>query len=214
MPADGGTIGGRACARQRGRLAIWRRLPHWGKMCATEGNNGPLSVLTIGHSNTTLAHLVAMLQTHGVQLLADTRSQPHSRVAPHFSRHSLEGSLRKVGIGYRFMGDELGGRPQQSECYVDGKVDYDRVEEQAFYQEGIQQLVDAIQRLRACILCAEEDPTECHRRRLVGRTLLRRGIQVCHIRGDGAIELVSAVQARFERKHPMLAQLSFVSGDL
>jgi uncharacterized protein (DUF488 family) len=41
---------------------------------------------------------------------------------------------------------------------------------------------------RACIMCAEEDPARCHRRLLVGRTLVARGVEVRHIRGSGALE--------------------------
>jgi hypothetical protein len=37
------------------------------------------------------------------------------------------------------------------------------------------------------MLCSEEDPIHCHRRLLVGRVLVNRGIAIAHIRGDGSI---------------------------
>jgi hypothetical protein len=37
-------------------------------------------------------------------------------------------------------------------------------------------------------MCAEEDPTSCHRRLLVGRVLHSSGELIHHIRRDGSIE--------------------------
>ena len=48
-------------------------------------------------------------------------------------------------------------------------------------EKGLRQHVVAM-------LCAEEDPTGCHRRLLVGHVLAERGIAVGHIRGDGRLQ--------------------------
>jgi uncharacterized protein (DUF488 family) len=37
-------------------------------------------------------------------------------------------------------------------------------------------------------MCAEEDPSHCHRRLLITRTLVGRGVAVLHIRGSGAVQ--------------------------
>jgi uncharacterized protein (DUF488 family) len=37
-------------------------------------------------------------------------------------------------------------------------------------------------------MCAEEDPKRCHRQFLIAQTLLDRGIEMQHIRGDGTLE--------------------------
>jgi uncharacterized protein (DUF488 family) len=98
------------------------------------------------------------------------------------------------------MGDLLGGRPEARECYgADGKVDYDRVEAQEFYQRGIERLLDGIARFRVCLLCAEEDPSRCHRRLLITRTLVRRGVDVRHIRGTGVVESEAEIETRSRR---------------
>jgi uncharacterized protein (DUF488 family) len=36
-------------------------------------------------------------------------------------------------------------------------------------------------------MCGEEDPSRCHRRKLIARTLIQRSITVEHIRGDGKL---------------------------
>lgn len=168
-----------------------------------------LSVLTIGHSKHSLDRFVALVRQHDVEVLVDARSQPASRFSPHFSRKALERAMAASSIAYLFMGDALGGRPQPRECYdADGKIDYDRVEAQDFYQRGIEQLLDGIARFRVCVLCAEEDPSHCHRRLLIARTLVRRGVDVRHIRGTGAIETEDELRARDDPR-----QLSLLEGD-
>ena len=37
-------------------------------------------------------------------------------------------------------------------------------------------------------MCSEEDPDHCHGQHLISQTLLRLGISVLHIRGEGVIE--------------------------
>jgi len=156
-------------------------------------------VLTIGHSRHSIETFLALLRQHQVEVLVDARSQPFSRFSPHFSRKALERAATAASIHYLFMGDALGGRPAPRECYdADGNVDYDHVEQQAFYRDGIDRLLDGIARFRVCLLCAEEDPSRCHRRLLVSRTLVRHGVEVRHIRGTGLLEVEQGFPANRE----------------
>lgn len=155
----------------------------------TDEPSQALSVLTIGHSKHSLDRFLGLLRQHDVEVLVDARSQPASRFSPHFTRKTLERAVQASSIAYLFLGDTLGGRPRPRECYdAGGHVDYDRVEAQDFYQRGISQLLDGIARFRVCVMCAEEDPSRCHRRLLITRTLVRHGVTVRHIRGSGALE--------------------------
>lgn len=161
------------------------------------GRAGASSVFTIGHSSHAIEKFLGLLRQHGVEVLIDARSQPFSRSSPQFSRKALERTVTEASIRYLFMGDLLGGRPQSRECYgADGKVDYDRVEVQEYYQRGIERLLDGLARFNVCLLCAEEDPSRCHRRLLITRTLVRRGVEVRHIRGTGTVETEEDLRAR------------------
>jgi uncharacterized protein (DUF488 family) len=129
------------------------------------------------------------LKGHGIEVLVDTRSRPYSRHAPHFNAKDIEAALSGDGIGYLFLGRELGGRPAGEEFYdAEGRVDYALVERSRPFLDGIHRLEKEIRARKVALLCSEEDPAGCHRRLLVGRILSGRGISVRHIRGDGSVQ--------------------------
>ena len=69
-----------------------------------------LSVFTIGHSNHAAGVFLELLFRHEIEEVVDVRSSPHSRYNPQFNRKTLQAALSEAGIGYVFMGAELGGR--------------------------------------------------------------------------------------------------------
>ncbi len=93
-----------------------------------------IPVYTIGYGNRPFSEFVGLLRHYSIQFLVDIRSQPYSRFKPEFSKEQLEKQLKQCGIRYVFMGDTLGGRPNDRTCYVDGKVDYARLREKPFYR--------------------------------------------------------------------------------
>lgn len=152
------------------------------------------TIYTVGHSNHPLEKLIELLCANGIQEVADVRSSPYSGYATHFNKEALGAALEAAGIGYRFLGNALGGRPASTDYYDDeGRVLYGRVVESDVFREGIRALLDLAQGRRAAVLCGEEDPTHCHRRLLVGRVLMERGARLLHIRGDGSVESEEAV---------------------
>ena len=67
-------------------------------------------VFTIGHSNHPAEAFLGLLLRHGIEEVVDVRSLPHSRFNPQFNRKALRTALTEAGVGYVFMGAELGGR--------------------------------------------------------------------------------------------------------
>ena len=67
-------------------------------------------ILTVGHSNHEEGEFVELLRGAGVELIADVRRYPGSRRQPHFERTALAAVLLEAGIGYRWLGESLGGR--------------------------------------------------------------------------------------------------------
>lgn len=146
-------------------------------------------IYTVGHSNHPIEHLVALLQQHGVQALADVRSNPYSRFNPQYNRTRLQASLATVGIQYVFLGEELGARSQDPACYdEEGRVSYAKLARTPLFRKGIERLQTGMRQHRIAIMCAERNPLECHRTILVARELEKVGIPVTHILHDGTLE--------------------------
>ena len=157
---------------------------------------------TIGHSNHALDVFLDLLTQGRIEVLADVRSSPYSRYAVQFNRESLRPALQNRSIEYRYFGDRLGGRIDDPNCYDEaGHVLYDRVAALPAFRQAIEELLAAAGKARLAILCGEEDPTDCHRRLLVGRVAGRRGAAVMHIRGDGRIQSEEqlAAEERFRK---------------
>ena len=147
------------------------------------------TIFTIGHSRHTADHFLALLHAHEIDRLVDVRSQPYSKWAPHFDTDALARLLDARDVDYVFLGRQLGGRPSGRDFYrQDGSVDYARRATAPDFADGISHLVALAQGRRTAILCAEEDPSHCHRRLLVAPALARSGAAVVHVRGDGRLE--------------------------
>ena len=168
------------------------------------------AVFTIGHSNHEEPEFLKLLTQHAIEVLADVRSSPYSRYSPQFNRESLQQALAEVNVRYLFLGGELGGRPADPEYYdSEGHVLYWRVAEAPFFREGIERVEKGRQQYRIALMCSEEDPAVCHRCLLVTRVLAERGIDICHIRGDGTIQSQKEIadQAGIGRQGMLFADL-------
>ena len=151
---------------------------------------------TIGHSNHEMAAFVAMLQMYGITALGDVRSNPYSRHVKHFSYKPLSAELARAGIAYLFFGKELGARSDNPACYVDGRVQYDRLAREPRFAEGLERVLQGMNSYRMALMCSERDPLHCHRALLVARELSEMGVVVGHIHADGTIESRLELESR------------------
>ena len=154
------------------------------------------TVLTIGHSNHAWPEFLKLLQANEVSTILDVRSIPASRRFPQFNRDAFERALKEAGIGYRYFGDRLGGRPKDTVCYAGGAIDYAKVAATQAFRDGLDEAASVAREKRCCLLCAEKDPLDCHRSILVARHLAPKGFSIAHIHGDGRLE----TQAEFETR--------------
>jgi uncharacterized protein (DUF488 family) len=155
-----------------------------------------MTVYTIGHSNHSLGWLLDLLSNHEIEVVADVRSHPSSRFAPHFNRAELAAALKANLNRYLFLGAELGGRPEGERFYDDdGHVLYSRVAETDSFASGIKRVEHEASRSRVALMCSEEDPIDCHRRLLVSRVLMERGAEILHIRADGSVNREDELRA-------------------
>lgn len=153
-------------------------------------------VLTIGHSTHSWERFVALLRQAHVTAIADVRSAPYSRHFPHFNRDELRAELRVDGISYVFLGNELGGRPNERRFFCEGVADYEKMAQAPEFNRGLDRVIEGAKKYRIALMCSERDPLDCHRCLLVGRALVQRGIRVSHILDDGRIVRHADVEDR------------------
>jgi uncharacterized protein (DUF488 family) len=177
-----------------------------------------IPIYTVGYGNRSIEDFVKLLQGYDIKFLVDIRSQPYSRFNPDFSKDALDQRLKQHLIRYIFMGDTLGGRPKDSSCYVNNKVDYTRVREKSFFQRGIGYLHTAWEKqLHVALMCSEAKPQECHRTKLIGNTLTGQNIEVAHIDETGAVktqlQINQIIQVFKDEQPTLLSQEWLVTND-
>lgn len=136
-------------------------------------------IWTIGHSNRSIETFLKLLSEYGIQVLADVRSFPTSKIE-HFKREQMQKWLPEHGIEYVLLGKELGG-------YRRGG--YKRHMRTKLFREGIRQLLEIGKVKPTCIMCMEVKPKHCHRR-FISAHLERKGVKVVHIIEKGQKSLL------------------------
>ena len=148
-----------------------------------------MKVLTIGHSNQTLESFLELLTDNGIEVLVDIRCQPYSKYSNQFNARNLKDSLPDLNIKYPYLGKELGGKPDEPRFYDQKRrALYDELAKTEPFIQGVERLKSGIEKFRVAIMCSEEDPTDCHRKLLIGEVLSKAGVQNHHIRGDGRVQ--------------------------
>jgi len=160
-----------------------------------------MELFSIGHSNHEIDAFISMLRKHGVTAVADVRSHPYSRFLPHFNQACLQEFLAKEEIHYVFLGQELGARPSNRDCYVDGKAVYEQIAATDAFHEGIQRIQNGLKKHKISLMCAEKDPLTCHRAILVCQHLRHLDIDINHILKNGDIESHEHLEERMLLKH-------------
>jgi uncharacterized protein (DUF488 family) len=161
-----------------------------------ESNGAKPYLFTIGHSDHEMAEFVSLLTRHGVNAIADVRSQPYSRFNGQYNRETFAELLKRAGIQYVFLGRELGARRSERESYHEKQARYDLIARLPAFREGLDRLRKGVRTHRISLLCAEKDPLTCHRTILVCRHLRSEPIDIRHILEDGSIETMEQAESR------------------
>jgi len=140
-------------------------------------------ILTIGYGSRSMPEFLESLEAAGVEYLVDVRSAPYSKFKPEFSKQALSTELEAHGIRYVFMGDSLGGKPDDPDTRdASGHVDYEALRRRSAFQAGLESLEAGWEfEHRIAVMCSEGKPQECHRTKLVAEELVANGVPVAHI---------------------------------
>jgi uncharacterized protein (DUF488 family) len=158
------------------------------------------TLFTIGHSNHSLDRFLELLQQHQITAIGDVRSTPYSRYCPQFNPPALKPALAAAGIAYVFLGRELGARPDDPQCYVDGSVSYERLAMRREFGHGLERVSQGVVKYRLALMCTEKDPIDCHRMILICHRLRSKGLAIHHVLADSSIETNEAAERRLCEK--------------
>jgi uncharacterized protein (DUF488 family) len=149
----------------------------------------PLALYTVGHSNRSIESLLQILRTVELQQLVDVRAHPASVRHPQFASTYLERALADSGIAYHWWGSRLGGmrkgRASSSHRAIVSSAlrAYAGYMETQEFRDALGELIDSASAKHTVLMCAERDPSRCHRS-LISDHLSARGIQVMHLIDD------------------------------
>ena len=148
---------------------------------------------TIGHSNHGAEKFLDLLSRHGIACVVDVRSIPYSRRNPQYNREKMDQGLSKRDIAYIWEGEALGGKRdfRKNPEFFDpqGRIDWVKVRRSENFIRAMERLRAQVEKTPTAILCAEENPRNCHRFHLISAAWVEScGANISHIRGDGRVE--------------------------
>jgi len=168
---------------------------------------GQVQIFTIGHSTRSFEAFALLLQEHGIEQLVDVRSYPVSRKFPHFSQEHLSRALEAIGIQYHHL-KALGGFRKSKAANSPNQgwkspgfrayADYTMTKE---FHLALDALVEIASEAPSAIMCAEADPSQCHRQLISDAVVGLRNISVVHITAEGLKEHRMTSFARISQEH-------------
>ncbi len=167
-------------------------------------------LFTIGYATKSFDTFVQHLNRHKVNVVADVRSVPFSKVFVDFHQSALVKTLPLANIKYVYLGDELGPRSKDPTHYDNsGQVQFSALMESSLFLQGIERLNQGLEKgFNIALLCAEKDPATCHRSLLVSYYLTRaHKVDVQHIDHEGNLESQSELEKRLIEKQNLSADL-------
>ncbi len=144
------------------------------------------TLFTIGHSNRTLDEFFTTLHAQGIRQLIDVRRLPQSRRYPSYNRNTLSLACDDEKIAYVWFGLELGGlRNEKSDsphCALTSSSfrGYADHMQSKLFLNGIDKLAALTRAQPVAIMCAEREPSQCHRS-MIADYLSLRDWQITHL---------------------------------
>ncbi|MBR58811.1 MAG: DNA repair protein [Myxococcales bacterium] len=161
-------------------------------------------IYSLGHSNRRFDEFLQLLVSADIRTLVDVRSVPYSRRYPWFIGRRMERQLLEEGIRYVHK-ESLGGKRPDTEPHpetagvAEGFRSYVLHMRSDEFQKGLYELM-FLARTEGPVayLCAEREPTDCHRQ-FLSDALVQAGFRVRHLINSDTLrdhQLHPAAQSR------------------
>ena len=170
-------------------------------------------IYTIGYSGFDIEDFIMVLKKYKINALVDVRSNPSSRIYQDYNKIYLREHLNKNNIIYRNYKGEFGARQEDMQYFTDGYLDFSKYVKSEMFLNGIKKIEEGMKRgYIFALMCAEKDPSTCHRSILVARKFHDLGYSVKNILSDGSYELQEDIERKLVEKYfPNRDQLSLFS---
>ena len=156
-------------------------------------------LFSIGYATKPIEIFIEQLKQYRIDVIADVRSVPFSKVFHDYNQDRLKLHLVNSGFKYVYLGEELGPRSKDPAHYDScGQVQFADLMQSDLFLEGITRVQTGISKgYRIALMCAEKDPANCHRSTLIAYYLKHQLQQdIPHIQHDGKLEQQNELEAR------------------
>lgn len=141
-------------------------------------------IFTIGYEGASIPAFIMALRQAGVTLVLDVRAVPASRKKG-FSKTPLATHLAEAGIGYRHLRGLGTPKAGRDAAHSGDHATFKRVflahmqEPEAVFD--LSEAIELSQAEKACLLCLERDPEQCHRLIVAERIAKENGQTIEHL---------------------------------
>lgn len=170
-------------------------------------------IYTIGYSGFKLNDFIQVLKKYNINGLIDVRSNPASQFYPDYNMINMQKVLDRNNIIYRSYKSEFGARQEDLRYYTDGYLDFSKYRKSESFLEGVRKIEAGLKHnYTFAFMCAEKDPSTCHRNIMVAKKFYDLGYNIKNILSDGSIEPQDSIERRLvEQYFPNRNQISFFS---
>ncbi len=154
-------------------------------------------IYTIGYSGFKIDDFIKTIKQYNINCVVDARSNPNSKFYVEYNQIGFAEVLKKHHIYYRNYKTEFGARQIDLQYYNNGCLDFELYVKSDSFTDGVNKIEAGIQLgYRFVIMCAEKDPSTCHRSIMVGKYLYEKGYEVKNILSDGTYETQASLEKR------------------
>jgi uncharacterized protein (DUF488 family) len=130
------------------------------------------TLYTIGYSGFCIADFIKELKKRNVTAVVDVRSKPYSKFHSDYNKEAIAEILSQQNIHYLNFDKSFGARQTNPKYCTEGCVDFEKFARSEVFLDGMHRIAHGYNNgMVIALMCAEKDPTTCHRAILVSRNL-------------------------------------------
>ena len=173
-------------------------------------------IYTIGYSCFEIDNFINVLKIYNIKCLIDVRSNPYSKYYADYNKPNLQNILKNNGIMYRNYKLEFGAHQEGLEYYTDGYIDFSKYRKSESFLDGIRMVESGMKmNYTFALMCAEKDPSTCHRNIMIARKFHDLGYIVKNILSDSTYEFQEDIEQKLvDIYFPNRNQISLFSKNL